>query len=42
MAPEVICRQKHNKECDYYALGVILFELLLQEVKIVIKALVTL
>lgn len=26
MAPEVMCRQNHNVEVDYFALGVIVFE----------------
>lgn len=29
MAPEVMCRQNHNTGVDYFALGVILFELML-------------
>lgn len=27
MAPEVICRQNHGPECDYFAVGVIAYEL---------------
>jgi serine/threonine protein kinase len=29
MAPEVMCRQNHSFEVDYYALGVILYELMM-------------
>lgn len=29
MAPEVMCRQNHSFEVDFYALGVILFELMM-------------
>jgi serine/threonine protein kinase len=29
MAPEVMCRQNHSYEVDYYALGIILYELMM-------------
>lgn len=29
MAPEVICRMNHSFEADYFALGVILYEMML-------------
>lgn len=30
LAPEVICRQDHGFESDYFALGVIVYELMFQ------------
>lgn len=33
MAPEVLLRQPHNFIVDYYALGVLLFEIVYGEVK---------
>ena len=29
MAPEVMCRQNHGFEVDFYALGVIMYELMM-------------
>lgn len=29
MAPEVLCRQNHSYEADFYAVGVILYEMML-------------
>ena len=29
MAPEVLCRQNHSYEADFYALGIILHEMML-------------
>ncbi len=31
MAPEILCRQNYSYEADYFALGVILYELMLEE-----------
>ena len=36
MAPEVLCRQEHGIACDYYALGVIAYELMLGNVILLI------
>lgn len=32
MAPEVICRMNHSFEADYFALGVIVYEMMLGSV----------
>lgn len=32
MSPEVICKQNHSFEADYFALGVIAYELMLRKV----------
>lgn len=34
MAPEVICRMDHSFEVDFFALGVIVYELMLGEVTV--------
>lgn len=31
MAPEVLCRQNHGFSVDFYALGVILYELIMKK-----------
>ncbi len=34
MAPEVLCKQMHSYEVDFYAIGIIAHELMLGRVKI--------
>ena len=31
MAPEVLCRQNHSYEADYFAVGVIAYEMMLRK-----------
>jgi serine/threonine protein kinase len=31
MAPEVLCRQNHSYEVDYFAVGVITYEMMLRK-----------
>jgi len=34
MAPEVLCKQMHSYEVDFYAIGIIAYELMLGKVEL--------
>jgi serine/threonine protein kinase len=36
MAPEVLCKQLHSYEVDFYAIGIIAYELMMGKVPIII------
>ena len=36
MAPEVICRMNHSFEADYFALGVIIYEMMMGSVHLLL------
>lgn len=37
MAPEVLCKNNHSFESDYFALGVITYELMLRKVPFILN-----
>lgn len=38
LAPEVLMKQNHNKQVDYYALGVVLYELIIGVVSLILSS----